>query len=88
MIYLWETHAAFCFIVCLPSRLINFSSKYCSSLACYLACEEHVSDGMDRFLFLMKGTLFSILSPCKGVLLNHHTLHVQHWLTLISWFTP
>lgn len=36
------------------------------------------------FFFLMKGTLFSILSLYKGDLLNHHTLHVQHWLTLIS----
>lgn len=50
MIYLWETHAAFYFIVCLPSHPINFSSKNCSSLARYLACEERVSDGMDHFL--------------------------------------
>lgn len=61
MIYLWETHAALDFIVCSPSSLINFSSKNRSGLACYLICEERISNGMDRF-FLMKRTLFSVLS--------------------------
>lgn len=52
MIYLWETHTALYFIVCLPSHLINFSCKNASSLACYLACEEYISAGMHHSLFL------------------------------------